>query len=663
MNDSPRSIGSVYETSISQLSQLQFLLINITNDTLSETFDFIQRYFADSSEKCRQLAHQLLIPIKFRSKSYSLVIKLILLIIENSSINYSLFELPKSISMVISHEISTDNIIPYQNSIQAFLYQCYTNGIFEIGDVIEIIKECFDHFSLFNESICSLFCWFAPEIEEEDHDLFNQCLEAFQMHIQCTQFKSVYRSILDNFDTLKENNWLTFKQNRETIESNDPVYQAIRNDDIEALKQLSCNENFNLNKHYEMSPFEPSWIMRFNPTGIQIAAYFGSLKCFKFFLLNNADFHISTGSMPLPYFATAGGNPEIIHLTEQLDCDFNDSLHCSVVFHQYDIFEWLIDIKQLSIHEKDTNEDSILHLAILSDNLCVLSYFQEINESIDEVDEYGMTLLHYAAKYGNFAVLNFLINENPSLINKKDLHQMTPLHYSVKHRHYETTKLLLDQNETLVNAKNSNGWTPLHFAVDTNNPEITKMLLNNPKIDRHARNNARITPSLLASKLQFENIINLFLSCSVRPKTTPSMYRRPLTGATNGQRPFTVSSPEKRRPATSMNATRCSAPLPATVNSIIPSTTEISSTITSNSNQPQTFSQNQQSSQRSAQHSNQRIRHQFLQHRREKPKLRLPGQSQQNGRRTATTSNGVRNRPTTITTSRVIKTGHVNFID
>lgn len=561
-------ICSGYDEEISQLEQLQYMLMNIRSDSITEIICFIQNYFTNTTEKRRQLAYHILLPVKFHSESFPHIIQLILNLLD------SLYELPRYLLSAISQEISSDNIIPYQNSIQAFLYKCYETNIFEITDIINLLKTCHDHFSLFNESICSLFCWFAPEIENEDSTFFSDCYEAFYFHLQYTEFKSAYQIILDNFESLRENNWHLYKQFRDSKDSLNPIYQAIRSDDVDRLKEIIFNTNkefnsnindseFDVDKQYEMSPFEPSWIMRFKPTGIQIAAFFGSIRCFKFYMLNKANPLKKAGcngcfgglngdyGMPLTYFAIGGGNAEIIHLTEQLGCRFlSDVLFSSVVFHRYQVFEWLIGTKQCDHKARDANGDSILHLAVLSDNVKVLKYLREIDNLDNEVDEFQISLLHYAAKYGNLAVLDFMLNNNYNQfeeeednerknilaksfdVNAKDDEKMTPLHYAVKYRRYETALVLLCHPKIDANAKNLNGWTPLHFAVNSKNEEMVKLLLEKSRADPNAKNNSLVSPSLMAAQMHLDDIKKLFvLTSSLRPQTTPNVLRkRPLTG-------------------------------------------------------------------------------------------------------------------------------------
>ena len=546
-----------------QFSTLQRLLMNNREESIQEITDFIFKYFSGTTNQCIQLSYLLLLPVKYRSNSFDNILKILVYIVQNETFSGPLSLLKSHLLNAIIHEILSDKVISYQNSIQAFLYYCFQNDYFTISDVMTVFEKCYSRFKISNEAICSLFFWFAPEIEDFDKDKFVEYLQAFQFHLQCTTFHSVYQDMLDNFGNLKQNNWQLYREMRDSFDFIDPVYQAIRNDDIEELQKLVAVNMFDPDKHFDISPFESSWILKFKPTAIQLAAFFGSVNCFKFLMLNY-DHNLIYESTPLSYYSVAGGNHQIIHLTEQINDDFSNVLNSSVIFHQYDIFEWLIEnkINQNEYEYNESKDDSILHYAIITDNINLLQYLSEHHKNIEETDEYGMNLLHYACKYGNFSVLSYLIYldqndiENPKnhkKINIKDHQNMTPLHYAIKYHNDECTKILLDQPGINVNSKNFEGYTPLHFAVETRNSEIVKMLLNHPMIERHSKNNNRITPAIMASKLKYDEIKELFLSSSIRPRTTPSLYRRPITGAT---RPLNVLYPNETRPSTTINRTR-----------------------------------------------------------------------------------------------------------
>ena len=71
---------------------------------------------------------------------------------------------------------------------------------------------------------------------------------------------------------------------------------------------------------------------------LKFIAFYGSVKSFKYFLLNDAEI-----SSNLNKYAIAGGNLEIIHIVEQRGIKFDNCLTTSIIFHHNSIANWLMD--------------------------------------------------------------------------------------------------------------------------------------------------------------------------------------------------------------------------------------------------------------------------------------------------------------------------------
>ena len=63
---------------------------------------------------------------------------------------------------------------------------------------------------------------------------------------------------------------------------------------------------------------------------------FGSLKCFKYLLLNKCEITKET----LKY-SIAGGNQEIINILKEKEFQFEECLFTSVKYHRYELTNWL----------------------------------------------------------------------------------------------------------------------------------------------------------------------------------------------------------------------------------------------------------------------------------------------------------------------------------
>ena len=100
---------------------------------------------------------------------------------------------------------------------------------------------------------------------------------------------------------------------------------------------------------------------------IDHAAFYGSLKCFKYLLLNSKD-----QSQQLAKYAVAGGNTEIIHICEQNKKKFLGTLKVAIYYHQNDIAQWIFE------NEKDMTDDNSINWCIDANNFVMLQYFLDL---------------------------------------------------------------------------------------------------------------------------------------------------------------------------------------------------------------------------------------------------------------------------------------------
>lgn len=87
--------------------------------------------------------------------------------------------------------------------------------------------------------------------------------------------------------------------------------------------------------------------------------------------------------------------------------------------------------------------------------------------------------IHDAARAGDLAKVEALVNANPSLVSSADeQYGQTPLHIAVFNGHKDVAEFLL-AHKADVNAKSKNGSTPLHLAAAKGDKEIVELLLAN----------------------------------------------------------------------------------------------------------------------------------------------------------------------------------------
>eukprot|EP00897_Mesotaenium_endlicherianum_P005478 jgi/Mesen1/4959/ME000248S04246 len=88
----------------------------------------------------------------------------------------------------------------------------------------------------------------------------------------------------------------------------------------------------------------------------------------------------------------------------------------------------------------------------------------------------GWTALHYAARRGNVAVINQLIEEGAAVSEPSAKNGTTPLHLAAYGGHVDALRLLLQKGAN-INATTAGGWTPLHNAAKEGHEEVLRVLL------------------------------------------------------------------------------------------------------------------------------------------------------------------------------------------
>lgn len=108
---------------------------------------------------------------------------------------------------------------------------------------------------------------------------------------------------------------------------------------------------------------------------------------------------------------------------------------------------------------------SILHFAAKNSDPAMLRWLLSLNPNLDAVTASGLTLVHIAAEHGNDAVISALVE-----MGGCDLHQptpkgVTPLHLAAKKDHASTIRLLVQLGARHIDARTAKGSTPFLRAV------------------------------------------------------------------------------------------------------------------------------------------------------------------------------------------------------
>ncbi|XP_065649241.1 transient receptor potential cation channel subfamily A member 1 homolog isoform X5 [Hydra vulgaris] len=152
-----------------------------------------------------------------------------------------------------------------------------------------------------------------------------------------------------------------------------------------------------------------------------------------------------------------------------------------------------------NIYAKDSNDKTCLFLAAEENSKEALEILckYDIKNLLEEINKYGMTPLHIAAKEGHDNIVQTLLSLG-ACIDAKCHESLTPLHLAAKNGHFRIVQLLLSNVLSIANDVDDSSNTPLHLAAMEGHVKIVEMLIEVGSAV-HTRNANQMTPLDCAS--------------------------------------------------------------------------------------------------------------------------------------------------------------------
>lgn len=309
-----------------------------------------------------------------------------------------------------------------------------------------------------------------------------------------------YDDLINNFNgQLPEN----FEEKRKIGQNEDYICQLIQNDLIDDFIKYVNQSNYSLESYIKPSIYETNLLLHIRPTLIQYAAFYGSIKIFKYLLLNNVNL-----SPSLWFYAVHSNNAELIHILEEKKVEI-DKIKYENIF-----------IESVKSHHNDI-ANYILNNYIRNDDDTNIEKSSEIlkcfNFSFIQSDFLDNSSFYSLCKYNYFPIVDGLLKTNKQI----DINQIkniendetkTALFTAIEKNYYEIVKTLVLNEQIDVNFQNKmltyndydnifktkwDDWpilneygeyisiviSPLFLAVNNENKEIVKLLLSNKNIN------------------------------------------------------------------------------------------------------------------------------------------------------------------------------------
>jgi ankyrin repeat protein/DNA replication protein DnaC len=142
------------------------------------------------------------------------------------------------------------------------------------------------------------------------------------------------------------------------------------------------------------------------------------------------------------------------------------------------VIEWLLRHNQ-KIDEKDNNGCTVFHFAAYNNPAVLAWLFEHVPELRNCKNDNGFTVFHYAAAIGNSATLAWLLKYALELLNYTDNYGCNAIHYAARNSNTAILKQMVNKVPELLDSIDDNGRTVLYYAIVNNNHDVFRWLLGN----------------------------------------------------------------------------------------------------------------------------------------------------------------------------------------
>jgi hypothetical protein len=231
-----------------------------------------------------------------------------------------------------------------------FLYCCHKTGIFSREQIADGIKHCLTAHWDRKRNFRAILSYFDSILIELKPIL----------HADLVRLNN-YSEPTDEF--------------REFGLSRSSLFRAIELDQVDEVQQM-INET-GLAMSYAIGIVGlPELFGGFPVMMIEYAVLFGSISCFKFFLLNGVLLRPR-----IAMFGIAGGNTEILRILEDRHISFAQYLLIASLFHRQNVMEWIIEVNAPESMDADRFSNA-LEQAAVSDNCEAAQWFFEFTPEL-----------------------------------------------------------------------------------------------------------------------------------------------------------------------------------------------------------------------------------------------------------------------------------------
>ncbi|KAL1492285.1 hypothetical protein ABEB36_012759 [Hypothenemus hampei] len=261
------------------------------------------------------------------------------------------------------------------------------------------------------------------------------------------------------------------------------MVDAIDNYGITVLHWAALYDTLNIVQYLIAKGAKVDVIDKYGITVLHRAAQSGSLDKVQFLVAKGAKVNATNNNgKTVLHVAAKSGSLNIVQFLiakgakiDAIDKDGNTVLHKAAQSGSRDKVQFPV-LKSANVNPIDNDCNIVLDRdALYYGNLNIVQFLVAKGAIVDAVDNYGITVLHWAALYDTLDVVQFLVAKGAK-VDAIDKYGDTILHKAAQSGSLDKVQFLVAKGAK-VNAINKNGRTVLHMAAKSGNLNIVQFLV------------------------------------------------------------------------------------------------------------------------------------------------------------------------------------------
>ena len=318
---------------------------------------------------------------------------------------------------------------------------------------LKLVNNLIYHRPKLHSIIPTLFEIFF-KVYNEDLEEIISIIKDFRQNVNYYNIPmSIINKMNQNIDQINPN-FISMHSNEENLKQDDNDYfnTIIFNDDIDKLIKFVSTNPFTYSFYTQLNSIYKLLIYPSLYKGILLCCAYGSVKCYKYFLLNG--YYMNEYPNVAGKFAIIGGNYEIIQIINQnYNVKFGHFLIETIEFHRYSLTDWLIINYPSEVFLDFYRLQDVINLCLQDFNFeaFLFYYFNYCNYQQPNYFSFENLIAYNSCEIGSLHYLKYLVSHGFNI--ESEIRDTSLLHHACDYNDHNIIDFLISQGCN-INIKN-----------------------------------------------------------------------------------------------------------------------------------------------------------------------------------------------------------------